>query len=305
MSISDPIKKSLAAKVALLLGAVVLVLTTAAAAVITLHQRTQMEQATLAKARNVVALAAQQYGDILDKEIDAGALTVNDAFDRNYVLIKGYEWGSDPKFHSRFDSVTDRAVLELQDQVLEDSDFIFAIGVDDNGYIPTHDSKFTQPITGIKEKDLAGNRTKRKADYEVGLKAARNLEPTLVQDYKRNTGEMTWDVSAPLFVKGKHWGAFRVGVSLDRLVAQQRSLVLTLLALFAVFFIATTGTMYAVLKRAMRPVVELTAAAEQIGLGEALDKPIESDAVDEIGQLTTSIERLRSSMQAAMQRLGH
>ncbi|SRR6266568_7833480 len=305
MSVFDPIKKSLAAKVALLLGAVVLVLTMAAAAVITIHQRRQMEEATLAKARNVAALAAQQYGDILDKEIDAGALTVNDAFDRNYVLIKGYEWGNDPKYHSRFDSVTDRAVLELQDQVLKDDDFTFAIGTDDNGYIPTHNGKFTQPITGIKEKDLGGNRTKRKADYEVGLKAARSLEPTLVQEYRRNTGDLTLDVSAPVFVKGKHWGAFRLGVSMDRLVAQQRSLVLTLLALFAVFFVGTTGTMFGVLKRAMRPVVELTAAAEQIGLGEALDEPIESDAVDEIGQLTTSIERLRASMQAAMQRLGH
>jgi nitrate/nitrite-specific signal transduction histidine kinase len=114
-----------------------------------------------------------------------------------------------------------------------------------------------------------------------------------------------WDVSSPIFVKGKHWGGLRLGVSMDRIAAHQRALVLTLAGLFAVFFAVTTGTLYLALRRAMRPVVQLTAAAEQIGLGEALDQPIKSTAIDEIGQLTKTIDRLRASMKAAMTRLGH
>src|SRR5512138_837958 len=236
MSILSVIRKSLAAKVALMLAVVVLVLTGIATVIITVQQRRQLEQTTLEKARLAAAIGAQQYGDLLETAIDSGALTVNDLFDRNYVLVKGYEWGKNPKYHSRFDSVTDRLVPRLLDKVLaDDRDFVFAIGVDDNGYIPTHNSKFTQPVTGNPEKDLLGNRTKRIANYGEGLAAARNLEPSLLQVYKRNTGETMWDVSSPIFVKGKHWGAIRVGVSMDRIAVAQRTLAGTLVGIFAVF----------------------------------------------------------------------
>jgi HAMP domain-containing protein len=65
----------------------------------------------------------------------------------------------------------------------------------------------------------------------------------------------------------------------------------------------TIGTMFVVVRRAMKPVVALTAAADQISLGEALDQPIRSASTDEVGQLTKSIDRLRVSMKAAMSRL--
>ncbi len=306
MSILSVVRKSLAAQVAVMLSVVILVLTGIASAVITVQERRTLEQATLEKARLAAAIGAQQYGDLLETAVDSGALTVNDLFDRNYVLIKGYDWGKNPKYHSRYDAVTDRLVPRLLDKILaDDKDFVFAIGVDDNGYIPTHNSKFTNPVTGNPEKDLLGNRTKRIANYGEGLAAARNLEPSLLQVYKRNTGETMWDVSSPIFVKGKHWGAIRVGVSMERIFVAQRDLALTLAGVFAIFFVVTIGVMYAVIRRAMQPVVQLTAAAEQISLGEALDTPIKSTAVDEIGMLTKAIDRLRSSMKAAMSRLGH
>lgn len=305
MSILSVVQKSLAAKVALMLAVVVLVLTGIASTVITVQQRQKLEKATLEKARVATAIGARQYGDLLEGAIDSGALTVNDLFDRNYVLIKGYEWGKNPKYHSRFDSVTDRLVPKLLDQYLEDRDFVYAIGVDDNGYIPTHNSKFSRPVTGNPEKDLLGNRGKRIANYGEGLTAAKNLEPSLLQVYKRNTGEIMWDVSSPIYVKGKHWGALRVGVSMDQISAAQRSLALTLAGVFVLFFVVTVGVMYGVLRRAMQPVVQLTAAAEQISLGEALETPIKPTSKDEIGMLTKAIDRLRSSMKAAMSRLGH
>jgi HAMP domain-containing protein len=305
MSTFSVIRKSLAAQVALMLAAVVLALTVIAAVIITVQQKRQMAEATLEKARVATAIGARQYGDLLESAIDSGALSVTDLFDRNYVLIKGYEWGKSPKYHSRFDSVTDRLVPKLLDQYLDDKDFVFAIGVDDSGYIPTHNSKYSQPVTGVPEKDLLGNRSKRIANYGEGLAAAKNLEPSLLQVYKRNTGETMWDVSSPIFVKGKHWGALRVGVSMVRIDEAQRTLVFTLVGIFGLFFVLTTGTMYVVLRRAMQPVVELTAKAEQISLGEALETPIKSTSIDEIGMLTKAVDRLRSSMKAAMSRLGH
>jgi len=305
MSIVLAVRRSLGAKVSLKLAVVVLGLTAAAAVIIMIQQTRQMEELTLEKARVAASLGARQYGDMFDEAIDSGLVTVNDVFDRAYVEIKGYAFGGKPKYHTRYDALTDRAVLVFQDKFLEDEDFVFAVGVDENGYLPTHDTKFQLPLTGDPQQDLAGNRTKRMFNDPVGLAAGRNVQPTLVQVYKRDTGETMWDVSSPIYVKGKHWGGFRVAVSMERIAAHQRALLWTLLAIFGVFGLVTIGTMYLVVRHEMRPVLALTAAAEAIGLGEGLDTPIKSAAVDEIGQLTKTLDRLRVSMKAAMSRLGH
>ncbi len=304
MSLSSAVRSRLSIKISLTLTVLLLVLTTGAAAIITLKQTQQMEELTLEKARMAATLGARQYGDTFDNAVDSGLLTVNDVFDRSYVEIKGWAWGEKPKFHTRFDALTDRAVLVFQDKYLENEDFIFAVGVDVNGYLPTHNSKFQKPLTGIPEKDLAGNRTKRIFNDPVGLAAAKNTEPSLLQVYSRDTGEVMWDVSSPVLVKGKHWGGFRVGVSMERISAQKKALIITLAAIFAAFAVITILTMYLVVERAMRPVVELTAAAESISMGDGLDTAIKPRSTDEIGQLTKAVERLRVSMKAAMSRLG-
>jgi HAMP domain-containing protein len=304
MSLSSAVRSRLSLKISLTLAVLLLVLTTGAAAIITLKQTQQMEELTLEKARMAATLGARQYGDTFDNAIDSGLLSVNDVFDRSYVEIKGWAWGEKPKFHTRFDAVTDRAVLVFQDKYLENEDFVFAVGVDVNGYLPTHNSRFQQPLTGVPEKDLAGNRTKRIFNDPVGLAAAKNTEPSMLQVYSRDTGEVMWDVSSPVLVKGKHWGGFRVGVSMERLGAQKKGLIVTLATIFAAFAVITILTMYLVVERSMRPVVELTAAAESISMGDGLDTAIKPQSTDEIGQLTKAVERLRVSMKAAMSRLG-
>jgi HAMP domain-containing protein len=304
MSIVNAVRSRLSVKISLTLALVLLVLTAGAAAYITVHETRQMEELTLEKARVAASIGARQFGDVLDAAIDGGALTVNDVFDRQYVPIKGYDWGDKPKFHTRYDSVIEPAVLVFEDKFLEHDDFVFAVGVDENGYLPTHNTRFQKPLTGDVAKDLAGNRTKRIFNDPVGLTAAKNKEPTLLQVYRRDTGETMWDVSSPIYVKGKHWGGFRVGVSMERIDARKQSLLGSLVLIFLVFAVVTIGTMYVVVGRALRPIAALTRAADDISLGEGLDTPIRSDAADEIGLLTKSIDRLRASMKAAMSRLG-
>ncbi|HUL58075.1 MAG TPA: HAMP domain-containing protein, partial [Anaeromyxobacteraceae bacterium] len=94
-------------------------------------------------------------------------------------------------------------------------------------------------------------------------------------------------------------------LSMERVAARQRQLLLTLLAIFGGFAVVTIGAMFLVVQQAMKPVLALSDVAEQISMGEALDTPIKSDSVDEIGHLTKTIDRLRVSMKAAMARLGH
>jgi methyl-accepting chemotaxis protein len=303
MSIVLAVRSRLSVKISLTLAVVLLVLTAGAAAVITIGQTRQMEEMTLEKARLAASSGARQWGDVFDAAIDSGQLTVADVFDRSYQEIKGWNWGQNAKFHTRFDTFADKAVLVFQDKYLDSEDFVFAVGVDENGYLPTHNTRYQKALTGDPAQDLVGNRTKRVFNDPVGAAAAKNVEASLKQVYKRDTGETMWDVSSPIHVKGKHWGGFRIGVSMARIETRQRALLVQLFAIFTAFALVTIVTVFLVVQRSMRPVKVLTEAAEGISMGEGLDTAIKTESVDEIGQLTRAVERLRVSMRAAMSRL--
>ena len=149
---------------------------------------------------------------ILEKAVDSGRFRTDDLFDENYQPIPD----TDPqKYHTRYDTFLDETIQEIEDAYLKDDHVVFAVLVDRNGYLPTHNTKFSQPLTGDREKDVLANRTKRLFNDPVGIKAAENEEEVLTQMYNRDTGEKMWDISAPVYVKGKHWGGFRIGYSMD------------------------------------------------------------------------------------------
>jgi len=161
-----------------------------------------------AKGEAAALAGAREMERVLTEAVNSGRFSLEEIFDENYRPIPN----TDPKkYHTKYDAYLDQAILSYQDAFLENEMVAFAVLVDRNGYLPTHNSKFTQPLTGDYETDLVGNRTKRIFDHDVGIKAARNQEGILSQPYERDTGEKMLDISAPVFVKGKHWGAFRIG----------------------------------------------------------------------------------------------
>lgn len=88
---------------------------------------------------------------------------------------------------------------------------VYAIGTDRNGYVPTHNTRYSQALTGDYEKDIVGSRTKRIFDDPVGKQCGKSQMPFLIQTYRRDTGEIMHDISAPIYVNGRHWGGFRIG----------------------------------------------------------------------------------------------
>jgi methyl-accepting chemotaxis protein len=117
-----------------------------------------------------------------------------------------------PKFSTDWDRLSDRDIQNIEEAVLARSPAIlFAVLVDKNGYLPTHNRKFSQPLTGNGGVDLVNNRTKRIFDDLVGISAARNEGGFLLQRYQRDTGEVLTDLSVPVVVRGKHFGAVRIG----------------------------------------------------------------------------------------------
>jgi len=107
---------------------------------------------------------------------------------------------------------TDRALPDLQEGLLSKMpQLAYAGAVDNNGYFPTHNKKFSQPLTGNYDVDIVNNRTKRIFNDRTGTRCGSNTKPFLLQTYKRDTGEVMHDLSAPIYVDGQHWGGFRVG----------------------------------------------------------------------------------------------
>ena len=298
------IKRRLSLKASMLLALITIPPMVAAAYLITAREADNLEQLTINSGKVAAMSGAEMYGTVLELGIDSGILTLSDVFDPVYEEIKGFDFG-DPRFHTRYDFYTDRVVVGFEDTILASSpDFLYAVGGDLNGYTPTHDSKFQQPLTGDRKKDLAGNRTKRKFWTPMHQKATASLQPVLVQDYVRDTGEAAWDISSPIFVKGRHFGAFRVAVSVDSIAAHQRSLLIALSIVFGFLAIVTIGFIFLMLRHSMKPLEQLAALANEISTGEGLDKPIKPATTDEIGQMAKSLNRLRASLQAAMGRLG-
>ncbi|HEY8024202.1 MAG TPA: methyl-accepting chemotaxis protein [Burkholderiaceae bacterium] len=153
--------------------------------------------------------AADEVGRIFTAAINAGQITREALFDRRYKPIPN----TNPQKHSTsFDAFTDRVLPPLQEGLLASMPQIaYAGAVDNNGYFPTHNKKFSQPLTGNYDTDFVNNRTKRIFSDRTGSRCGSNTKAFLLQTYKRDTGEVMHDLSAPIYVEGKHWGGFRIG----------------------------------------------------------------------------------------------
>jgi methyl-accepting chemotaxis protein len=148
-------------------------------------------------------------GKSFEQAIASGALSEADVFDQNYLPIHGT---NPPKYHTKFDNFTDAVLPNLQEPALNELDaLVFVIATDVNGYVPTHNIKFSEAVTGHYEVDLANSRSKRIFSDRVGKRCGSHTEELLLQTYKRDTGEIMHDLSVPVFVNNRHWGGVRVG----------------------------------------------------------------------------------------------
>lgn len=172
-----------------------------------------LAECAVSTAHDTVRATAQQaaaaVGKVFEQAIAQGQITEAALFDRNYRPIPNT---NPPKHSTAFDAFTDRVLPALQERILEQMPHLaYAGAVDSNGYFPTHNRKYSQPLTGDYETDLVNNRTKRIFSDRTGKRCGANTKPFLLQTYKRDTGEVMHDLSAPIFVNGRHWGGFRIG----------------------------------------------------------------------------------------------
>ncbi len=162
----------------------------------------------IARVQADAARIARSFEDALD----TGAITLEGLFSTDYRPIPGTD---PPQLMAPFTELTDRLLPAVQERALEfDDRVVFCAAVDRNGYLPTHNRKFSHPQTQDPVWNAAHCRNRRVFDDRVGLKAGRNTEPFLLQTYRRDMGggefRMMKDLSAPIRVKGRHWGGLRL-----------------------------------------------------------------------------------------------
>ncbi len=146
---------------------------------------------------------------MLEEALSTKKITMEELFDRTYVPVPG---SAPQKFTSSFDRLFDQIISPIQEQTLaKEHNISFAICVDDHGYVPSHNLCYSKPLTGDPEVDKQNNRTKRIFDDRTGGRSARNREVYLLQTYMRDTGEIMNDISTPIVIRNRHWGAVRIG----------------------------------------------------------------------------------------------
>ena len=286
-------------KVAVMVNLVLLIVIAAGSYYIINQQSNSLESQLLERGKIESIVGAKLVGKVIEEAIDNGVFSVKDAFDKEYEEIPGFV---PAKYHTKYDFYLDKAILAMEDEFLKDESVVYAVAVDTNGYLPTHNTRYQKPITGDQKKDLVGNRTKRIFNDPVGLKAAQNKNEAYQQVYYRDTGEVMWDISTPIFVKGKHWGGFRIGFSLEKTLAAQARLQTTLIMIMGAILIISLISVFVVVSHSMRPLEEFTEIASDLADGK-VDRKIESKSNDEIGRLADVLERLRVSLKVAMERL--
>lgn len=295
----DLIQRKIGLKIAIKANSFILVVTILLVGILFFELSSQYDQQLTAKGKMASIIGAKSIGIIFAEAIDNNALTLSDVLDTNYEEIVGF---NPPKYHTKYDRYTDKAFLTLQDEFLKSSDLIYAMATDVNGYLPTHNTKYSHSISGQREKDLTGNRTKRIFKDDVGVKAGKNTEPGFVQKYYRDTGEVVWDISSPIYVKGKHWGSFRVGLELKQINQTKEKLRMTLGIIVLIILLISMTSLFVFINRSLRPLSDFTRVASDLADGK-MDEKIVWESKDEIGKLADVLERLRISLKAAMERL--
>lgn len=156
---------------------------------------------------------AAAIGTQFERAIARGDISLDDLFDERYTPVPG----TDPQqFTTKFVAFSDRVLPPIQEALLgADARIAFCAAVDRNGYLPTHNRKYSQPQGADPVWNSANCRNRRIFNDRTGLSAGRSTQPFLLQTYRRDMGGGNFvlmkDVSAPITVRGRHWGGFRIG----------------------------------------------------------------------------------------------
>jgi methyl-accepting chemotaxis protein len=161
----------------------------------------------------VVIDTAKQISTAFETAIGRGDIRLDQLMDENYREIPG----TDPKqYMTSYVEFTDRILPPIQDPIQKtDPRIVFCVAWAKGGYLPTHNPNYRLPQGPDPVWNNANCRNRRLFNDRAVKKVAANRKPFLLQTYRRDMGGGNFvlmkDLSSPIVVSGRHWGAFRMG----------------------------------------------------------------------------------------------
>jgi len=249
-------------QVTAVLAVVVLTSTAVVGSVIVWSESRRDEQDVLDTARAVAAGLSQLCGTTLEAGVDGGYLTTGDLFDGRLDLIPGANTVDgtgkleEKHYHRGYDWYTDRVWVRPFDAALASSpDFMYTICNDADGYI----QRATASRCSLQARVRSGEAVGRAAHADAPRRGAQ--PGALPRAAVPPGGALAWDVSVRISVKGRHWGAARVGVSQDRISERRWRLALALAGMLLAAGALTIEVGRRVVRRATTPLSDLAATA--------------------------------------------
>lgn len=283
------IQKGLRFKLILSLFLVLTILTVSYGMYRVVTERSRVEANLDEKGFGLALAGARTTESVIISSLKTGIISADQLMLRDYQLFS--EENGVKKYHTAYDAYAEQHWQKLFDAFLTDEDIVYALAVDDRGYAPTHNSKYQQ-------------RAKRIFNDPVGLAAART-EKALKQVYHRDTGEVIWDFSYPIYVNDKKWGAFRVGISVARaeakIAAVRNNVILLMIIMVVIILVAVWLTTNVFLKR---PLDSILAAVAELARGKGdLTRRLEIKRQDELGKLAGYINDMLTQLQEMMRQI--
>jgi len=163
----------------------------------------------------LVAEVAAKVAVDFEKAIHDGRIGEDALFDTHYEPIADTD---PPQFEAQHTLLADQVVQgEIEPPLERDARIVFCCVCDRNGYIATHNKKYSEPQRpGDKAWNTVHSRNRRIFDDRAGIVAARNTTHGFVQTYPRDMGGgnivVLKEFDAPITVAGKHWGTVRLAI---------------------------------------------------------------------------------------------
>jgi methyl-accepting chemotaxis protein len=156
---------------------------------------------------------ARQISAAFERSIERGDVSLDQLMDEKYREIPGT---NPQQYLTDYVALTDRVLPPIQDPIQKsDPRIVFCVAWARNGYLPTHNPNYSLPQGPDPVWNNAHCRNRRLFNDRTVSKIAQNTKPFLLQTYRRDMGGGNFvlmkDLSSPIYVRGRHWGAFRIG----------------------------------------------------------------------------------------------
>jgi methyl-accepting chemotaxis protein len=153
----------------------------------------------------------RQIQTAIERAIDAGEVSVEDVFDRDYKIVEG----TNPvQYDVRFNEAADRLVRPVLDRTKGGDNRIIGSAIGDmNGYLPTHLTERSHPQGPDPVWNDEHCRNKRILIDDTTRMALASEKPATLATYRMELGDKyipVKNVFVPLWIKGRRWGNFEL-----------------------------------------------------------------------------------------------